>query len=343
MLTSILTSVRARVDKPKVFVRVTSHGVGISYTILSTTMYAYGDVIEIVGLGKLIEDHFRDKGFSKTQITITVDDVDMDFMAQYCEADMTSDFDLRSGFYTVASTQVVHRNSAVVLAHWDDGSPDYTIQVAGLDSSGALTTIERAFSRSSSNGSVSFSVDEILSWALSTKSADTGAEIVKISWFVISHGSARKTCFLVDAPEYLTFSFRNIFNVWEYVDVCGVLKQKTEVSREMAICAGRATYYDRKAERSFELTTGPLSDSEARYVEALVMSSSVNLETGSDTLPILVTEQSVERDNNDESLVTMKFSFRFASEKVQMSVGEISDLSPSRSRIFSREFTAEFA
>lgn len=343
-LTCNINSIRAQTDKVKVTATLVRDPEGEIDEFFSTTLYAYNGTVELVDVGKLIEERFREKNVIGTSMmACIIDDVQLDFNVQYCEVLMNTDFDLQEGFYTCAPVQIVHRDSVVNLGHWNNGHRKYRVQVVGIGPDGEVATIEREFTRSIYSKTVSFSVYEILRWALNQTEYETDDAIAKVSYFSISHENAQKIFYLVDDPFFLTFYFRNIFNIHEYLDVVGTVKQKTKVDREIAICSGSARQYDQKTERTYEVTTGPLTIDEARAIEQLIMAHDVDLVCNDDFYKILITDHTIEQDNDDSTLTSIKFTFRFASERVKFTSDEVQALSPSRSSIFSQEFTAEFA
>lgn len=343
-LTCNINSIRANTNKVKVTASIVRDPEGEIDEFFSTTLYAYNGVVELVDVGKLIEERFREKNIvGTTMMACIIDGIQLDFCVQYCEALMNTDFDLRTGFYTAAPVQIVHRSSMIQLAHWDYGHRRYRVQVVGVGPDGQVATIEREFTRSIGSYEVSFSVYEILRWALNQTEYETDDAIAKVSYFAISYENAQKIFYLVDEPFFLTFCFRNIFNVREYLDVSGIVKQKTKVDRETAVCSGIVLHYDQKTERTYDVTTGPLTIDEVRAIEQLIMSRDVELCCSDNYYRVLITDHTIEQDNEDSTLTSIKFTFRFASERVKFSSDEVDVLSPSRSSIFSQEFTAEFA
>lgn len=342
-LTCNIGSIKARTDKVKVTAKLVRDPDGEIDEFFSTTLYAFDGVVELVDVGRLIEERFRAKNVRNSMMICTIDGVDLEFVAQYCEALMNVDYDLCNGFYSCAPTQVVHKWSSICLGHWSYGHRNYRVQVVGTGPDGEVATIERDFTRSIYSDCVSFSVYEILKWALNETDSETDDAISRVSYFAISYEKAQKIFYLVNEPSYLTFNFRNIFNVWEFVDVVGTVKQKTKVDREIAVCSGIARHYDQKTERTYEVTTGSLTLDEAKAIEALVMSHDVQLMGNAQEYDILITDHTLERDNDDSTLCSMKFTFRFASERLQLTESEIDELMTLHTGIFSEQFTAEFA
>ena len=111
----------------------------------------------------------------------------------------------------------------------------------------------------------------------------------------------------------------------------------------MAVCSGRVRQYNQSIERAYEMHTGPLTDEQVRELEQLIGSRSIQLCTSGYDYDVIITDHTVEVDNDDENLSTVKFSFRFIGERPTIIDSDMGALMPSRTHIFSQEFTAEFA
>jgi hypothetical protein len=337
VLTSQLTSVKARTDKSKVLVQVVRHPEGDIDEFFSTTLYAFNGIVELAGLGKLIEERFRIKNRIYDVISVIFDGTATEFTAIYCEYDLSSDFDYSGCFWSASSTGIVHSDSAVSLAHWHNGSDVYRVKVVGLDPDGNIATVERDFTRGQSSPWISFSVSDIL------KFTNADNHFSKVSYFAISYGNLQKIFYIVDDPEYLLFRFRNIFNAPEYIDVVGKVKRKTVANRELALCSGIALQYNRAVNRTYEVTTGPLTLDQAKTMEQLIVSHHVELCTSTHDYDILITDHTCDVDNDDESLVSMKFTFRFVSERPTLFESDMDTFFTPGIKVFSEQFTAEFA
>lgn len=215
--------------------------------------------MELSDLGKLIEERFRVKNRVYDMMSVIIDGIAADFTAIYCEYDLNSDFDYATCFWSASATGIVHSDSAVCLAHWSNGSTTYRVKVVGIGPDGNIAMVERDFTRNQYSLWVSFSVSEILQFALNQSDYETGDAISKVSYFAISYGDMQKVFYVVDDPEYLLFRFRNIFNAPEFLDVVGTVKRKTVADRNIAMCSGVARHYNRVVNRTYEVTTGPLT------------------------------------------------------------------------------------
>lgn len=343
VLTSRLDSIRARTDKTKVTVRVVRDPDGDIDEFFSTTLYAFGGVVELSAVGKLIEERFRAQNRIQDMISIEVDDASLDFIAVYCTHLMNSDFDLRDCFWSTAPTAVVHRGSMVSLSHYDNGSTSYHVKVVGINEDGTIGMVEKDFSRSIYSRDLSFSVDSIIRYGLNQTNEETNGDLVKVSYFAVSHGEIQKIFYVVDDPEYLSFQFRNLFNCPEVVDVVGKVKKKTAVDRDTAICGGKMRQYNQVVNQTYEVETGPLTADQVLTLEDMIASHDVQLLMMPDEFDVIITDHTCERDNDDDTLMTMKFTFRLVGDRPMLLGREMDGLVPTRSHIFSHEFTAEFA
>lgn len=343
VLTSALYSMKARTDKTKVLVEIVRDPDGDIDRFFSTTLYPHNGVVELSDIGSLIEQRFRSMRRLWDMMEIRFDGVAAEFIALYCEYALDPDFDYTKCFLCAAGESIVHRNSAISLAHWSNGSTEYRVQVVGLDSKGNTAAVERTFKRNSYSNHVSFSVNEIISFALNQTAEETGGDLEKIAYFAISYGSMQKIFYVVDHPFFLTFGFRNMFNAYEYLDVVGVVTRKTKYGRETAVCSGTVRQYNQTVERDYEMQTGSLTDEQIREVEQLIGSREIQLCASGYDYDIIITDHSIEVDNDNESLSSIKFTFRFVSERPLLIADDMGALMPSRSHIFSQQFTAEFA
>ncbi len=342
-LTSRLDTIQARTDRQKVTVTVIRDPEGEIDEFFSTTLYPFAGIVELSALGSLIEQRFRLLGISHDMISVIIDGVALDFIALYCAYNLPDEFSPLTCFWTTSPTAIVHPHSAISLSHHYTGSDTYTVKVVGHTTDGHIASLSRTFSRRPQSDTVSFSVDEILSFALNQSEIETADLLASVAYFTISYGEIQKIFYLAHHPFFLTFRFRNIFNTPEYIDIVGTLKRKTAVERSLAICSGHSRQYNRVINRTYELTTAPLTDDQAKAIEQLIESHSIQLcGTPSDS-DILITDHTCEVDNSDDTLISVKFTFRFASPRPTPFASDMTALMPSATHIFSEEFTAEFA
>lgn len=341
VLTSALYSLRASTDKPKATVEIVRRPDSDRDTIFSTTLYPHDGIIEFTDIGTLIEERFRTLGLMYDDIEIRFDDVAVTFKALYCEYDLPADFDPALSFLCASGHSVVHPESAISLAHWPDGSDSYRVRVVGLDAGGSITSTERTFTRSPGADHLSFTVSDIIRFAIAQPSPD-GRYIEKASYFTVCHGRMQKLFYILHHPSYLTFRFRNIFNAIEYLDIVGTVNRKTVFDRESAVCSDRFTQYNHTSERTYEMLTAPLTTAQAGEIEQLIGSRDISLCASPDGCPVLITDHTLEVDDSDDALPSLKFTFRFPGKRPRLASSEMGGLMPSGTHIFTQEFTAEF-
>ena len=340
VITSSLYSIKASSDQLKILVELVRDPQGDKDCFYSTYLYPYKGVAELTDVGSIIEEHFRELDKIWDVVEIRFDDASASFTAGYCMWNLDAGFNFSKVFLTAAKASVVHRNSAISLAHLDDGSNEYVARFVGHDASGNTKVTQRSFSRSAASNHVSFSVNEILQYAL-TASGDEPV-LDSVGYFTISHGSMQKAFYVVDHPFFLTFAFRNIFNAYEYVDVVATVTRKTQVDCGNVTCEHTAMQYDRRVERSYDVSTGPLTDEQVRELEQLICSHSIKLCASGHDYDVIITDHTVEVDNNNEALSTIKFTFRFTSDRPLIVTSDLGALTPDYPRIFSQVFSAVF-
>lgn len=341
VLTSALYSLRVSTDRPKLTVEIVRSPAAAHDIIVSTTLYPFDGIVEFTDIGTLIEERFRALGLMSDDIEIRFDDVAATFTALHCEYELPADFDPALSFLCASGHTIVHTGSAVSLAHLPDGPATYRVRLVGFDAAGSLTSAERTFTRTPGADHLSFAVSDIIGFAAATPAGDN-APVEKAAYFTVSHGRRQKLFYIVDHPFYLTFRFRNIFNAVEYLDIVGTVSRKTIFDRETAVCSDRFTQYNRTSERTYEVQTAPLTVAQAGEIEQLIGSRDISLCTSIEECPVIITDHTLEADNSDDTLTSLKFTFRFPGKRPRLSLDEMGGLMPGRTHIFTQEFTAEF-
>lgn len=347
MPTSLMTNIRANTDKNKIDVSLScENGAGGDIeTFYSTTLYAFNNVVELSDVGTLIEEYFRLRHKVADMITITFDDASIDAHFLYCEYAMPDAFDVSNTFFLASMVQRVHQDSMVTIAAYNHGiATDFIIKAVGRHSyDDNLGVVTRKVQRSLNNeSSAYFSVAEIIKWALNQSDEEAGDELRDVKYFSIEYAGVQKMFFIVPAPAYLTFSFRNIFNVEEYIDVVGEITTKTEVSRDTAVCNGRSRQYDRNVSRSYEVQTEPLTSEEVSVFEQFLTSYEVLMYLEGNNWDVIITDHTCEPSSDDDKLTTVKFTWRFADKRPRLFDSAFDGIMPTRRRIFTEQFSPEY-
>lgn len=345
-LTSRFPVVSATTDKLCVTVSLSCDNAGNDDTFFSTTLYSFGGTVELADAGSLIEQYFRNTRKVLDTVTFTFDDVSVSAKVLFCEYSTVLDYNPESTLFLAADVQRVHQDSVVAFAAYDRGaSVPFVIKAYGhRKSDGAITLVTKSETRSLANANTTyFSVPTLLRWALGLTADDPGVELDDVLYFTIAYGPLQKTCYIVPAPAYLTFSFLNIFNVSEFIDIVGTMTSKTEVTRNTARCGGESRQYDRVVSRSYQVETEPVPSSEIPVFEQFLASPGISLFLGTDDYPVIITDHTSEPSNDDSSLTTFKFTWRFADSRPMVFDSLTHGYIPERRRIFDNTFSSEYA
>lgn len=351
VLTSMLDSMKARTDAASLTVEVfrCSEDDVDTAPFFSTKIYALNGIVELSGIGSLIEEELRRAGLSVDYFAVCFGVVGGPiFRALHCEFLPLAPLDPVNTFLTCSRASAVHEDTYVRLTSVN-GSPastSFLIQVVGRDSAGSPCVSNRT-EPVPSDGVISLSVRSILDYALNRgDDGDDLADMQEARYFAITLGNRQKLFFLRKDPFYLSFSFRNMFNAVEFVDVPGILTVKSKFDRETVVCDGRGRQYDRRAERTYEVQTPALAEWQVKELEQLIASRLVSLRVGGNPeiwKEVLVTDHTIETDNDNETLSTVKFSFRFASERIPLTPDEIAGICHSGGGVFSGQFNPVFS
>lgn len=123
--------------------------------------------------------------------------------------------------------------------------------------------------------------------------------------------------------------FTNMFNALEIAELVGDTTAKTKVKRTEAVCDGIVSFYDQSVEQSFEFQTAGLTAEYAEWLGQLFMSRDVRIinkpyheeDNLNEPYPsVLITDSTCEVQDGDEELNTVKFTYRYTSDRPESSV-----------------------
>ena len=338
ILTSDLYSLSARTSSISVKVSVIRDPDGDIDEFFETTLYAHNGIVSFSDIGSLIEERLREVDHISDMFEIRFGDASFEFVALYCECQLDSRFtygEYRRSFFSTSFTRLVTRDSRIHLAYWYNGMSDFIFRFVGKNENGEIVSAETTFRMDVVSDSFDMPVSSILTYA--------PASLAEISYFAISFGEAQKMFYLVDDRPCISFEYKNMFNATDYIDIFGSVTTKTAVSRDEAVCSGVIQQYNRIVSRTYEVQTGPLTDDQVRELEQLVASHSVLLPNNGHPLPILITDHTVEISDGDEALPSVKFTFRFASNRINITLDNMGALARVAPGIFTQEFTNQFS
>ncbi len=345
--TSSVPSLKAYTDKVKIDVSMSCENGADSEieTFFSTSLYSFGNIVELSDVGSLVEEYFRKRNKVADSISIVFDSISIDVHFLYCEYALPESFDLAKSFLIASHVQRVHQDSIIAIAttNLSSGIPFIIKAVGHRIGDNSIAVVEKSVSKDiSAEGVTYFSVLEILKWVLKTSDTENDVAIRDVMYFSIEYCGIQKLCYIVPAQAYLTFSFRNIFNVEEFFDVVGVLTTKTDISRETAVCNGCSKQYDRYVNRTYQIDTEPLTNDEVSIFEQLIASHHVCLYLDNTDFDILIDEHTCEHSSADDALTTIKFTWRFAEQRPHIFDSIVNGIMPTRRKIFDETFSPEY-
>lgn len=343
-LTSQLSVIRAHTDKPKIDVSLSCTGSNgpDPINLYSSTLYAFDGMVELTDAASLIEEYFRKHHRVIDTITVAFDTATVSFQALYCEYSLPDTFDAGSSLLLATTTQRVHQDSTVTIAYYSP-LPDVPVTIKAVghtladDTIAAITTTRSPLFA----GNIAyFSVADIIQWAISDDGSHT--PLRSVMYFALEYAGTQKMFYIIPAAAYLTFSFRNIFNVPEYIDIVGDIVTKTDVSRDSTVCSRRLVQYDRTVTRSYEITTEAIPREELPLFEQLLASHEIKIHLDGQSYDILITDHTCEPSSSDEQLANVKFTWRFADTRPRLFSSSFDGIMPSRRRIFDDTFSPEY-
>ena len=142
-----------------------------------------------------------------------------------------------------------------------------------------------------------------------------------------------------DFRPSVRFRFLNAFNVPETIYLEAVTVTKTDTERSMATSHGKAMFYDQVDSQEYEVTTAPLSSEEANWATQLLLSHKVQrVEEDGALTEVLITDMTAEVTDSDEEYRRLKFTYRLATQGASLMVRK----ETFGNRRFTNQFTLQF-
>lgn len=340
-LTSQLGKVAATTDQDYVscviyYIRPDSKEQQIYWSVL----YPSEGRVEISDLGNLIETYYRSIGVSFGNIKIKFGETYAILEVLYCEVTKPAAWDITEQLWIASHVQRVHYDSVVRLYAYENSNIHGLIKMMGhRHSDGSLGVLEYPvqfpFEQS---GYYEMDVKSKVDWALGRTTDAPESPLSDVAMLSFEFMGSQVLLYLMNDTEYLTFEFRNIFNCPERVDICGTVKVKTEIDRKEAVSGGSTLQYDRKVTRSYEVETEALSEEDAKRVVQLIASHTAAVLIDGEFRKIIITDETCESSNDDESLTSYKFTWQFADRRLI----DWDAAMPMHDGIFTQEYTEEY-
>lgn len=343
VLTSEARSIAATTDESKLSVSLSCSNV----IFFSVDLYAYDGKVELFDPGSIIEDYFIAHQMICESVIVQFGSASKSLRFLYCENVMPKPFDPAGILLLSSQARRVHRNSSFTVAALPDpSSSKFVFKAVGHNNLGDIDSVQ--FSEGSNINNTIFTtlyVDLVMRKATghaSSTEIPIPNPLKDVMYFSVEHGGRQLMCYITPAPAYLTFLFRNIFNVPELVDVEGSMVTKSETSRQTAKCFGDIVQYDRRTDRTYQFTSGPLPADEVESLTQLVSSHSVQLYADGTYYDIVIEDHTCEDSTEDDSLSVVKFTWRFKGRRPVRFNSALFGIQPTHRDIFSDEYSPEY-
>lgn len=314
-------------------------------TFFTTRLFAHMGKIELIGPGSIIEDYFIAHQMICGSITVKFGDVSEDLVFLYCENVMPEAFDPTGILLLSSQTRRVHKGSKFTVAALPVGpSTPFVIKAVGYHGSGGIDSVQFEINRNIVNTIFAeFTVQEIVSKATGhDESVIISNPLGNVIYFSVEHGGRQMMCYITPTPAYLTFRFQNIFNVPELLDLEGAMVTKSQISRQTARCSGDIVQYDRRIDRTYQFTSGPLTEDEVESLTQLVSSHYVQLFADDTYYDIIIDDHTCETSTENDSLAVVKFTWRFKDSRPVKFNSSLFGIQPTHRNIFSDEYSTEY-
>lgn len=340
VLTSEARSIVATTDEAKLTVSLTCSG----DTFFTVDLYAYDGKVELFDPGSIIEDYFIAHQMICESVTVQFGTASKNLLFLYCENVMPDSFIPSNVLLLSSLARRVHKDSQFTVAALPVGpTTPFVFKAVGHDLDGEIASVEFSETRDIIDTTfTTFTVAQIISKATGPKTPPLNFRLKDVMYFSVEHGGRQLMCYITPAPAYLTFRFRNIFNVPELVDVEGTMVTKSETSRQTAKCSGDIVQYDRRTDRTYQVTTGALPADEVESLTQLVSSHSVQLYADGSYHDIVIEDHTCEDSTEDDSLSVVKFTWRFKGRRPVRFNSALLGIQPTHRDIFSDEYSPEY-
>lgn len=335
-LTSQIGNIRATTSGQSETVALARYGMA-DQPLFTTVLYAHAGSVTLHGVGPMIEDDMRSLGQSVGDYTLSIGSESVRIRPVYC-SHVADGAVVCDKFLTTMVSQRVFRGARFSLtAVPNDDKATFMCLVRLSD--GSTDTLSFDLDDAPFRSGV---LEEDFEW-VETLVKDVDDAFTRMLAVTVFNAGRSRTYYLLDETPDVTFRFRNCFNAVEYLGLRGIVAEKTEVSAGLAVCDGVASQYDRRVERTFRLTSAPLTEQEARSVAQLVASHEVwAAEAGDGSFKrVLITDHDCSVDNDDGELWTVSVTWRHTQDRPHLSAAQLADMGR-QGNIFTPQFTSQF-
>lgn len=337
VLTSEARSIRASTNESHLAVSL-SYGDDVFFAV---DLYAYNGVVDLFDPGSVIEEYFRNNEIVSGNITVSFGPVSETLRFLYCEYVMPDGFNPESGLLLSSSVRRVHDNSFFSFAALPlKPLTLIDFKAFGVDLNGVPVNASALFHFDADHVPKHTYVFNVANYVKAF--LEDNPDMKEVMYFSVSSDGRQMMCYLSPSPAWLTFVFMNIYNVREFIDIEGAVTVKSETSRQTAKCSGDIMQYDRRTDRTYQFTSGPLPADEVESLNQLVSSHSAQLYADGSYYDIVIEDHTCENSTEDDSLSVVKFTWRFKGSRPVKFISTLFGIQPTNRDIFSDEFSPEY-
>lgn len=130
----------------------------------------------------------------------------------------------------------------------------------------------------------------------------------------------------------VTFVFRNLFGLFETLNLWGTTKEVMTVNRTIGVIHGKYTSYDNSSELEYSFTSAPMDITKLHWLKQFISSFEVIM----NNLPVLITNPKYEVSDADDTENSISFNYRY---KETLPIQIMADAD----RTFSEQFNSKFS
>lgn len=157
----------------------------------------------------------------------------------------------------------------------------------------------------------------------------SGTADITVHAYKVTAGDRSFTFYIKENEPAVAAYCRNAFNVYELCQLDAVTTEKATSDRSLAVTHRKASFYDQRNEKSYEVESTGLSLAQARWLEQLFYSHEVRMakprtdfEYNPAQLPlVLVTDFTCEISDEDGELNTVKFTYQYEDARMYLNMG----------------------
>ena len=285
--------------------------------IFGTTLFAYNGVVTFYSLRDLVMQHMRANTLPFVKLRIKAEHPSAEYSNEvyivYCDygKENITDADFLSGsFLTIRTYMRIPSEATGQISFFATGAETaYADCILMVNGHSIMQKVPLTVPSSTYPAVITLDVSpETIKQKVFAMGVITTAQLKSYSVYV---GERAITYYVNEQQPEITMTFRNAFNVEEYIYIYGATTEITEVDRQEAICQGRTQFYNQKVKHRYNVVTETLGIAEAKWYNELFASDFVFTKVDGATKRILITDITSEIKDATNETTKMRFTWFF--------------------------------